>query len=804
MTDQISKHPNYNNELLPENNDLFKPDFRRDSRGRYFMQLPGYGKWMVSNEPGSKIIAQGSEDESGGAATDPASIRTGSLSVETTIYIGDSIYMDGGTGCIIIGDILKLALTMCKDGIKGLSDQSEVFAFLLQQQTWEWRAGEKADKGDVLIGSIVNDEYVYWNNDEGKLYIKGDLVIEGDIVSAGYPTPPYYWLDYSEGDIEISGELRASNVTITGGDVDNIILTGLLAGSEPSIQGWSHDMIFTATDYNTIAWTAGTIYLTDGTTYSVSSGSMDMTTDDPFYIYYSGSSTLSVSDDPNDAVGSGKILICVCKRNSDTGKLAVFQVFGNEGQGVFITADDIAANTITANEIFANTITANEIAGNTITANQIASLYFTGKVAEFDLGVIGGWVISSQCLTKDKDIGSNRSTRIQLCIGAGTDAGHLQAGFLHDNSYGWTHPNAPIDLIQLTQGEPGDDYTAPGKPNPRLDIYRATGTVSRKRVMLNAYGLHFYDQNQNPVGTITGNNAGSQTNFDIPDISIANNTVRILSTGVRVIRGAAFSAADGLGLYFQLYVDNSFDGTFGYQNVLSMSTSAYLKIENSGGGFVARFSGVPGGSYALHLAGALRLGLVSGMARPTGQHGVVYYDDGTGDASRQGNFYGYDGYTASWVTLSGSGLPSGSSYDMMRSNGGTNWVSTADVYWGSSSSYHLYRDPGTNDTHLNIPSGRDYAFQVGGSYRFVIFSSGLVWTNGTIQAYDTFEFGAGGDIYSNGSRFYFNRESYFWSSIRTYQNLIVDGSITVFGTTFLPFTVAGTGGNIDGKRVLAN
>ena len=88
------KHPNYNDELLPVNEDIFNPEFKRDSRGRYFMQLPGFGKWMVSIEPGSKIISQSSEDEKGGPATSPESIRTGSLHADTVISIGENIYLD--------------------------------------------------------------------------------------------------------------------------------------------------------------------------------------------------------------------------------------------------------------------------------------------------------------------------------------------------------------------------------------------------------------------------------------------------------------------------------------------------------------------------------------------------------------------------------------------------------------------------------------------------------------------------------------------------------------------------------------
>lgn len=816
------KHPNYEDNMLPPNNDIFKPEFRRDSQGRYFMQLPGYGKWQVSVTPGSKIISQGSQDEAGNAATNPESLMTGSLSASTVITVGNTIHLDGTRGCIRVtaGDYLKWigpSMSLCGNGLYGYIDTRIVFGFFMEDTNQPWRTGENLDKGDFFVGSLVGDEYVLWNDSEGKLYIKGDLVIEGNLMSANYVyNTSGYLLEY------LTGNAYFNDVFIHGGSIDESLITNLLPGSEPSIQGWSHDMDFTAADWDTIDWTSGNIYLTDGTTFPVDAGTMDMINDDPYYIYYNGSTTLSVTSDPTQAVGSGKILITVARRNLiDNTKKATFQVFGNEGQGVFIIADDIAANTITANEIFANTITTDEIAFGTIVGDNISSLNIYGKSLKADTGDIAGWEIDTYCLTKDQDIGASGEVRIQLCTGymdgGGTyHPGHLQAAYNHNRiTYpGFPHPNAPVDLIQMTQGDPTDPS---GQPEPRIDIYRATPSdQSKKRMMLNAFGLHFYDENETLVGTITGADGSNQTNMDIETISIASDRVRIMSTGVIVRRGVAFNADDGIGLFFQMYVDTSWEEDYGgYQNVLSMSSSNYLKIEKDNGDFVARFSGVPGGSYALHLAGALRLGLVSGMSRPTGQHGVVYYDDGSYDATRRGNFYGYDGYTASWVTLSGSGLPSGGSYDMMRNDGGTSWVSTADVYWGGSANYgqvpdqqyHLYRkpsNPGAGDAILNIPNGRDFSVNVGGSYRFVIYSSGLVWTNGTIQAWNTFEFGAGGDIYSDGGKFYFSKYSQFQNSVFVSQNLIMNGSLTVHGTTFLPFTVSAPGSNLDGKKVLAN
>jgi len=761
MTEVNSKHPNYDDNLLPPNNDIFKPEFKRDSRGRYFMQLPGYGKWMVGNEPGSKIISQGSEDEAGGPGTDPGSLRTGSLHVNTVITVGDNIEINAPNGCIYVGDYSVEGgtyLGLCGYGIQGITNKKPVFAFLLKEQTWEWRTGEKAGKGDALFGSVDDGQFVYWNNDESKLYIFGDLVIAGDIVSANYPSAPYYWLDYDTGDIEITGELRASNVDITGGDIDNIILTGLLAGSEPSIQGWSHDMDFTASNWQTINWTSGTIYLTDGTTYSVNSGSLTMTTGDPYYIYYNGSSTLATTTNPSTAVGSGKILICVAKRldpadpDFDPNKLAQFQVFGNEGQGIFITADDIAANTITANEIFANTITTNEIAANTIVGNNIASLNIYGKNLQADQGDIAGWIISSQCFTKDKDIGVAGESRIQMCIGPGTSAGHIQAAYNHNRLVypGFPHPNAPIDLVQITQGDATDPS---GQPEPRMDIYRATASnQSKKRMMLNAFGLHFYDENETLVGTVTGNDAGTYTDFQINDMRVASDTVRIFSNGIRISYNQPLNAADGLGKYFQFYCKSE---TYGVSGTLSAPTNNIIRIENDGGGAIAHFSGVPGGNWALNLYG--NLALYTNTFDQGNYTGAMYFNT----TSQQIRIRTSSG----WQDVGGAGLPSGGSYDMMRCISGTTWEATDKLWVGGSSTNQVFMSGA--DMTFEIASYGDYAFKRGSSYRFVIDSN--IWAAGELFLGSSAQL----NIRWTGSQCYINKQTYIYGSIYTSGNVYV-------------------------------
>ena len=126
------------------------------------------------------------------------------------------------------------------------------------------------------------------------------------------------------------------------------------------IAGWSTNVSWSASDYNTVAWSSGNVYLPDWTALAVSSGNtgnMSSTT----YIYYDSAlwwvyTTTSASS----SVGKDKILLCVASPTT-SGKKAEFQAFGTDDQSTFIYASNIAANSITGNEIQANSITAWEL-----------------------------------------------------------------------------------------------------------------------------------------------------------------------------------------------------------------------------------------------------------------------------------------------------------------------------------------------------------------------------------------------------------------------------------------------------------
>lgn len=127
-------------------------------------------------------------------------------------------------------------------------------------------------------------------------------------------------------------------------------------------------LTFSSTWYSNITWTSGTLTFASWDTYSISAGYNTDTTTSPVYIYLDVSvpTTLQATTTAANAVWDNRCLVCVKKTNSDSSKKAIFQVMWWADSWVFITADNIAANTITANEIASNTITATNIDTSTI------------------------------------------------------------------------------------------------------------------------------------------------------------------------------------------------------------------------------------------------------------------------------------------------------------------------------------------------------------------------------------------------------------------------------------------------------
>lgn len=170
-----------------------------------------------------------------------------------------------------------------------------------------------------------------------------------------------------------------------------------------SLYGWTSTFTFSATSYRQVQWTGGTIKLSDGTTYSITSGNTGNMTE-LTYIFLDidvSETVLQTTTTSTDSIGYNKILVGVAQNNSDTSVDASFQVFGGSGGvSVLVTADNIASNTITANEIASNTITSSEIS-----VSQLSAI--SANCGTLTAGTIRGVLIQS----------TTGNNRIQLSTG---------------------------------------------------------------------------------------------------------------------------------------------------------------------------------------------------------------------------------------------------------------------------------------------------------------------------------------------------------------------------------------------------
>ena len=147
----------------------------------------------------------------------------------------------------------------------------------------------------------------------------------------------------------------------------NAIPTGSLGASQFSMpMNPTTTIVFSSTDYNTAAWSAGIIYFANGTqSLAITAGNTGNITATT-YVYYSEdkSPVLQATTTPLVATGSGKFLLAIVELgvSGKDCKITPTVAAGLVVSG--IEADQIKAGTITATEIAAGTITATEISGN--------------------------------------------------------------------------------------------------------------------------------------------------------------------------------------------------------------------------------------------------------------------------------------------------------------------------------------------------------------------------------------------------------------------------------------------------------
>ena len=111
-----------------------------------------------------------------------------------------------------------------------------------------------------------------------------------------------------------------------------------------AIQGYQHNITFTASDYDTVAWSSGTVKFYDGTTQAVAAGNTgNLATASIYYIYFdledANPNVLKSTTDYQSVMTEKTGLVCMVQRASDAAMLAT--VIPSYGKTPLITADII-------------------------------------------------------------------------------------------------------------------------------------------------------------------------------------------------------------------------------------------------------------------------------------------------------------------------------------------------------------------------------------------------------------------------------------------------------------------------------
>lgn len=233
-----------------------------------------------------------------------------------------------------------------------------------------------------------------WIEDSERFFkaINGDIVTVTKIIVTAETPLSLTIINNIKADLEAGGRAPLSLTGLPGIPASISALIG-------DAENFSTTIIFSATDNNTVEWTAGTITFVGGSVFSISAGNtgnMSATT----YIYFDStlsSITLQTSTNPDDASGSGRRYMASADPIADATQKAMFvPIVGVLGINETVIGDNsistplLQADAVTANEILANTITGTEITGTilsgifanlgTIVSGSMTSVTITGGI----------------------------------------------------------------------------------------------------------------------------------------------------------------------------------------------------------------------------------------------------------------------------------------------------------------------------------------------------------------------------------------------------------------------------------------
>ena len=249
--------------------------------------------------------------------------------------------------------------------------------------------------------------------------------------------PTYEELGYDRSGLKT----LVQNVPISANVIDAFYDTSQLQKIIISSQDWQYDGAFSASDNDTVAWTAGTLTLADKKSYAIGAGNTGNITAFT-YIYFDkdvSETALQTTTNPIQAVGANKILVAIANNVADTNKLAEYQVYGGMG-GVnkLLTAASIVTNSLV--------VGTNVGLGTAQTAGQVTTIIdgriTTGYINALAITVLGA--VTAGSLTGLTYQTSASGMRVKI----DSDAGYGRVNFRNGDT-----------LIGIVYGDTGNDTT---------------------------------------------------------------------------------------------------------------------------------------------------------------------------------------------------------------------------------------------------------------------------------------------------------------------------------------------------------
>jgi len=241
-----------------------------------------------------------------------------------------------------------------------------------------------------------------------------------------------------------TGVAKFQSVTLS----NNVAISGIANNTSTDIQllDFSHDMVFSSTDADTVSWTSGTITVSNGRTFTISSGNTgNMAALTYVYLDPAVSTTvLQTTTTYSTAIGANKKVVAVCQ-NQATGSASVIPYGG--GEPIINGASQIAALSVIAGNIAAGTITADKLTVtelSAVTAN--IGTITSGSITSSTLINTTTWQIGGVSYT---GTAANLNT---LTAGSSSDASALHTHGSSPASYGdIIADNGPIGPNSLTR-----------------------------------------------------------------------------------------------------------------------------------------------------------------------------------------------------------------------------------------------------------------------------------------------------------------------------------------------------------------